>query len=338
MDIEDTIFKRTFVNIKKLIPYGFIKDGKDFIYKKKFLDNSFETIISISKDGKISGMVIDLEMNEEYLGLRSQVSGSFALNVREEYTKILNDIKNKCCEEKQYINNQTNRINNYIKKEYKNNPEFLWDKFPSYGVYRNKNNKKWYAIIMNIDFSKLGGKSKEVEIINVKLKEDEVTSLLKHNGFYKAYHMNKNDWISIVLDDSIDDEIIYSLIDESYNNINEVVEWIVPANPSYYDVINCFNNIDEIIWKQSSNIHVNDIVYLYVASPYSKIMYKCVAIETDIPYKYKDKNVRMNSVMKIRLLDRLDSKNYTFEYLNKLGIKSIRGPRKITKKISSKLE
>lgn len=45
----------------------------------------------------------------------------------------------------------------------------------------------------------------------------------------------------------------------------------------------------------------------------------------------------MKHVMKIKLLKRLDSKNYTFEYLNNIGIKAIRGPRKITKEISKKL-
>jgi hypothetical protein len=83
---------------------------------------------------------------------------------------------------------------------------------------------------------------------------------------------------------------------------------------------------------------VNDIVYLYVASPYSKIMYKCKAIEVDIPYDDKDNNLSIKHVMKIKLLKKMDKNNYTFEYLNSLGIKSIRGPIKISKKISNNLE
>ena len=41
--------------------------------------------------------------------------------------------------------------------------------------------------------------------------------------------------------------------------------------------------------------------------------------------------------MKIKLRKRLENKNYSFEYLNKLGIKAIRGPRKINRDISEKL-
>ena len=34
--------------------------------------------------------------------------------------------------------------------------------------------------------------------------------------FYKAYHMNKKKWISIILDETLSDEDIFKYIDESY--------------------------------------------------------------------------------------------------------------------------
>lgn len=48
--------------------------------------------------------------------------------------------------------------------------------------------------------------------------------------------------------------------------------------------------------------------------------------------------MNMKYVMKLKLLNKLESNNYTFEYLNNLGIKAIRGPRKITKDISNMLK
>ena len=266
------------------------------------------------------------------------MTGEFVNKVREAYKSILKDIRNNCYDTKYFISNQANRITSYIDKKYGDRPEFLWNKFPRYGVFRNKYNSKWYAIIMNINLSKLDNGTGEVEIINLKLDENKVIKLLKQKGYYKAYHMNKKDWISILLNDTLTDNEIIELINESYNLINEVEEWIVPANPKYYDIVNCFNETDEIIWKQSSNIHVNDLVYLYVAEPYSKIMYKCKVLEVNIPYEYKDNNVSMKYVMKLKLLNKLESNNYSFEYLNNLGIKAIRGPRKITKDISNILK
>ena len=338
MNIENEVFKRTKVNFKQLEKYGFQKENNSYIFEKNLLNDEFKAIINIDDKGLLSGKVIDLQVDEEYTNIRTEMTGEFVNNVRESYKNILIDIRKHCFETNYYITEQANRINKYIKDKYNNEPEFLWKKFPGYGVYRNKNNNKWYGIIMNLDLSKLDDGSGEVEIINVKLTANKIQKLLKEKGFYEAYHMSKTDWISIILNDTLKDGEIETLLDESYNLISEPEEWIVPANPKYYDVINCFNNTDEIIWKQSSDIHINDIVYLYVADPYSKIMYKCKAIEVNIPYEYKDKNVSMNHVMKIKLLKRIGNKNYTFEYLNKLGIKAIRGPRKITKEISDKLK
>ena len=338
MNIENEIFKRTSVDLKKLEKYGFQKVKDIYVLEKQFLNGEFKAIITIDNKGIVSGKIIDLQVDEEYTNIRTEMTGKFVNKVREAYKDILIDIRNNCYETNYFIFEQSNRINKYIKEKYNNNPEFLWNKFPGYAVYRNENNNKWYGIIMNLDLSKLDNEKGEVEIINVKLDKNKIQKLLKQKGFYEAYHMSKTAWISIVLNDTLKDEEIIPLLDESYNLISEPEEWIVPANPKYYDVVNAFNSSDEIIWKQSSNIHINDIVYLYVADPYSKIMFKCKATEVNIPYEYKDKNVSMSHVMKIKLLKKLDSKDYTFEYLNKLGIKAIRGPRKINKEISNSLK
>lgn len=337
MNIEKEIFKKSHVLLNKLQNNGFKKDNDIYTLEKNFLNDDFKAIITIDRNGNISGKVIDLQLKEEYTNIRTEMKGKFVNKVREEYQKILLEIKNNCFETNYFISKQANRITKYIKNKYSNDPEFLWDKFNGYGVFRNTNNK-WYGIIMNIDYSKLDNKTGEIEIIDVKLKEEQVNKLLKQKGFYKAYHMNNKNWISIILNDTLKDEDIEKLIDESYKITGEPETWIVPANPKYYDVVNCFNNNDEIIWKQSSDIKVNDIVYLYITNPYSRIMYKCKAIEVNIPYEYKDKNISMDHVMKIKLIKTYNNNDYNLEYLNKLGIKTIRGPRKITNEISEKLK
>ena len=191
---------------------------------------------------------------------------------------------------------------------------------------------------MEINKAKLKDGIGQVEIINLKLDPEEILNLLKKQGYYKAYHMNKKSWITVILDDTLKDKEVEELIDQSYQNIASAEEWIVPANPKYYDVIHCFDNTDIIEWKQSSDIQVGDIIYLYVADPYSKLFYKCQAIEVNIPYHYEDNNLKIDRIMKMQLLENISSKNYNFQYLKSLGIKAIRGPRKINKIISSKLE
>ncbi len=221
MNIEKDIFKRSKVNYNKLTNYGFKKEKDSYIYEENFINNTFKAIITINNN-IIKGRVIDLDSNEEYSNIRTEMNGEFVNKVRNEYINILNNIRNNCFETTYFISNQANRITNYIKKKYNNNPEFLWKKFKGYGVFRNSHNNKWYAIIMDIDLSKLdNNNSKEVEILNLKLEEKEVNSLLKQTGFYKAYHMNKKDWISLILNDTISDDIIINLLDKSYEIINK---------------------------------------------------------------------------------------------------------------------
>lgn len=224
MNIENNIFKKSHVNLNGLVNYGFKKENGTYIYEKVFLDNDFKAIITIDKDGSVSGKVIDLQADEEYLGLRTEMTGQFVNKVREEYENILLDIRKNCFEMSYFISEQANRITKYIKNKYSTDPEFLWDKFKGYGVFRNSNNNKWYGIIMNIDLSKIDNGSGEVEIIDIKLNEDKILELLNKKGFYKAYHMNKKDWITILLNDTIDDKEIESLIDESYNLIGGYYE------------------------------------------------------------------------------------------------------------------
>ena len=127
------------------------------------------------------------------------------------------DIRNHCCILKSFLYDQTNRIAEEIKKQYNDEPEFKWAKFPGYAVFRNSKSRKWYGIIMNIDKSKIDNtSSKEVEIIDIKLDPKKVESLQNQKGFYPAYHMNKKSWITILLDDTLTDKMIMDLIEESY--------------------------------------------------------------------------------------------------------------------------
>ena len=216
MDIENEVFKGTVVDYKKVEEYGFKKENNVYIFEKNFFNNNFKAIITIDK-GVVSGKVIDLQFLEEYTNIRIKMAGKFVDKVRDTYKEILIDIKKNCFKTNYFIFNQTNRIDKYIKERYGNEPEFLWNKFPRYSVYRKSNNKKWYAIIMNIDLSKLDNGTGEVEIINVKLDRNKISLLLKKNGYYQAYHMSKVDWISIILNETLNDKEILELIDESYD-------------------------------------------------------------------------------------------------------------------------
>ncbi len=182
MNIENEIFKKSVIVYDKLIPYGFQKvDGK-YILSKNISNDSFRVDIEISNAGIVTGRIYDLSFHEEYTNYRIEnCTGEFANKIREEFKTILLDIKNNCTTSNYFITNQANRITNLIIKKYNDFPEFAWERFPGYGIFRNPSNDKWYGLIMNINKSKIDDGKEEVEILNVKLDEDEVKRLLNKN-------------------------------------------------------------------------------------------------------------------------------------------------------------
>ena len=206
-------------------------------------------------------------------------------------------------------------ISNYIKKKYEAEPEYLWKRYPDYAVYRHDDNRKWFVIIMDVDADRLGLHGTErVDIIDVKVDDMMLRDiLLKQKGYLPGYHMNKGSWITILLDGSVPYDDICNMIDTSFMNtaskkkkdkFRSVKEWIIPANPKYYDIEHAFDNTDEIDWKQGAGIIKGDTVFMYVGSPVSAVLYKCKVTEIDIPYEYEDKNLKITALMKIKLQKR----------------------------------
>ena len=115
---------------------------------------------------------------------------------------------------------QRERITQYMLDTYGTEAEYLWADTPDCAVFRHSASKKWYAIIMNVLPVRLGLTSEEaIDVMNVKCSTIMIGSLLSENGFFPAYHMNKNHWISIVLDESVPDDQIIPLLELSYDSV-----------------------------------------------------------------------------------------------------------------------
>ena len=143
--------------------------------------------------------------------------GSFVGNVRQEYEKVLNDVIKNCTFKENFSSNQTKEVINYIKKKYGDELEFLWEKYDDNAVWRNKENQKWYGIVLTVSESKFDISSDRiVEVVNVRYDKDEISNIIDNETIFPAYHMNKKSWISIILDDRLETKKILELIDNSY--------------------------------------------------------------------------------------------------------------------------
>ena len=101
----------------------------------------------------------------------------------------------------------------YIEEEYGIIADYPFSKeYSPSPVLRHKDNKKWFALGMNISKEKLGAKTdKMVWVFNFKCDPLLKGALLEKKGFYIAYHMSKEHWISVVLEEVEDEDLFFAL-------------------------------------------------------------------------------------------------------------------------------
>ena len=111
---------------------------------------------------------------------------------------------------------QPQALQTFIAREYAAEPDYPWQKYPEYAVFRHSNGK-WFALLMKISAEKIGRNAKEGEIwvVNLKNRPEQIGDLRMLAGIYPAYHMNKEHWISLNLKE-IPDDLLKSLVDESF--------------------------------------------------------------------------------------------------------------------------
>lgn len=104
-----------------------------------------------------------------------------------------------------------------IYDRYSVEPDYPWIKYPNFEVFRHNSNQKWFALVMDVPKNKLGLQDGEtLDIVNLKCDPILIGSLLNEEGFFPAYHMSKNSWITVALDGSASDDKIEMLLDMSY--------------------------------------------------------------------------------------------------------------------------
>ena len=97
------------------------------------------------------------------------------------------------------------KLETFILETYPASADRPWLQYPNYEVFRHSSNQKWFAVIMGLPKSKLGLHGEErVDAVNLE------------NGFFPAYHMRKDSWITVALDGSVADDKIKMLLDVSY--------------------------------------------------------------------------------------------------------------------------
>ena len=115
---------------------------------------------------------------------------------------------------------QRERLTQYMLDTYGTEAEYLWADSPGNAIFRHSASKKWYAALMRVLPEKLGLAGEEaLHVMDIRCSTIMIGSLLSTKGFLPAYHMNKNHWISIILDESVPDDQIIPLLELSYDSV-----------------------------------------------------------------------------------------------------------------------
>ena len=109
------------------------------------------------------------------------------------------------------------KLKTFILETYPASADRPWLQYPNYEVFHHSSNQKWFAVIMDLPKSKLGlqggGADRRCQL---EMRSILAGSLLMENGFFPAYHMRKDSWITAALDGSVADDKIKMLLDVSY--------------------------------------------------------------------------------------------------------------------------
>lgn len=312
----EKIFEKKSPVIEKIEQAGFKKKKDAWVKWFPILDGEFRLEVVVTKENT-TYRVMDTAFEEEYIGYKVG-TGEFGLRIKEEINIILEQLVRKAYKDVWFANQQANRITAKVKKEYEDEPEFLFKNNEDAGVFRNPANEKWYAVILNKK-----EEEKIITVLNVKLDRKKVEQLQKKEGYIPAYHMNKTYWISIVLDDTLEDEEIMKLIKESHAFTETSSKcWVIPSKPDIYDVKQAFSKNKEIIWHCKANFQKGDFVFIYISAPIQEIQFACKVTNIDPDHK----------TMKIRMLKSYD-KEFPIKKLKEYGLKSIRGARHLPQEL-----
>ena len=216
--IKMTLFDGYLPDENTLKAFGFTLSGNDYVYTQELDNDGFELVVRIHKDGTVSDSVLDLETNEPYTPYQTGAHGSFIDELREQARVILENIRSECFLPAVYASGQARQVLTYMKEKYNAAPEFLWDEFPSYAVFRHGSKGKWFGLMMDLPETKFDLDSdRQISVLNLYRPKDAVP-IVNGKNIFGGWHMNKKTWISVLLDGSLDWQSITALIDESYQS------------------------------------------------------------------------------------------------------------------------
>ena len=352
MRLENELFRRLRPNIQRLIEYGFIEQSGIFQYQTKLEDTGMYARITVD-NGTVSGSVLDEFTDEEYIAVHTVgKKGNFATKVKTAYLACLSDIARNCFEKMAYSSKQANIMHEWMMNQLHDIADHPFTKSQNskrtvdndFTAYKPNGCDKMYALMFTIGKRKLDKTCDDeyVDAVNIKVEPSKVEDLLQLHGFYPAYHMNKKHWVTAILDGTIKDETIKDLLlkarDLVGNRLLQNHYWVIPANPTVYDIDAGFVQSDLMYWKQKLNYQINDYVFIYYGMPFGELRYLCKVVERDIVF-HDDLDKESDNEMFICLqkIHFFEDHHLTRKFISNFGLTNIRGARSMPQELINQI-
>ncbi|MGV0167355.1 MmcQ/YjbR family DNA-binding protein [Furfurilactobacillus sp. WILCCON 0119] len=159
----------------------------------------------------------DPETATPYVLHVSESQGRYVAKVRKAYTSLLTTIAEQCSHPQVFTSPQAQAVIAACADQFDSHPEFLWARTPNNAIFRKASNQKWFAALLTVPKNKvIGTDSTPVELIDVRVPSDQLTTLVDHQTVFPGYHMNKQHWVTVLLDGSMATERLLTLIAASY--------------------------------------------------------------------------------------------------------------------------
>ncbi len=126
-----------------------------------------------------------------------------------------------------------------------------------------------------------------------------------------------------------------------------MTEWFVSGDPQKYDFMSILQKYGKAYWKQSANIQIDDIIYMYVSGDIHSLMFKCSVKKINLSISDLGNSAYLLSgedgfpaekYMIIEVEETFHADLFDRAFLEKKGVSFSQNPYRITSRIKDYLE
>lgn len=184
-------------------------DNPSALILRRNLPNGLVVTLKLT-DSTLDVDVFDGIFNEKYAPFYGGHGGAA---IKSEVREIVEAALAKCT---QTVNLKT-QIMAWLAETYGTIPETPWEDSPTYYTFKTAHSNKWYALFMDIAPKCLSLEGDAaVQVVNLKADPEVIKKAVDNVHVFPAYHMNKQHWLTVLLNAATDVSALKNLLAASY--------------------------------------------------------------------------------------------------------------------------